>query len=119
MEDVEQIKFLLGRTLSHEKTENIKVNPYIYFYFQAESVYGLLWLRALTMGRFHFDWMKNLTHDLLQTFLEVMIELEKLDSVSPERVELVEDCLRNIGRLDLAKIVAAYRMSGENINWRS
>ncbi|XP_023192420.1 CASP8 and FADD-like apoptosis regulator [Xiphophorus maculatus] len=70
MEDVEQIKFLLGRTLSHEKTENIK------------------------------------------TFLEVMIELEKLDSVSPERVELVEDCLRNIGRLDLAKIVAAYKMSG-------
>lgn len=30
MEDVEQIKFLLGRTLSHEKTENIKVNMYIY-----------------------------------------------------------------------------------------
>ncbi|XP_043987922.1 CASP8 and FADD-like apoptosis regulator isoform X1 [Gambusia affinis] len=70
MEDVEQIKFLLGRTLSHEKTENIK------------------------------------------TFLEVMIELEKLDSVSPERVELVEECLQNIGRLDLAKTVAAYKMSG-------
>uniref|UniRef100_A0A3P9NZH9 CASP8 and FADD like apoptosis regulator n=1 Tax=Poecilia reticulata TaxID=8081 RepID=A0A3P9NZH9_POERE len=63
MEDVEQIKFLLGRTLSHEKTENVK------------------------------------------TFLEVMIELEKLDLVSPERVELVEDCLRNIGRLDLARTV--------------
>ncbi|XP_008402154.1 CASP8 and FADD-like apoptosis regulator isoform X2 [Poecilia reticulata] len=70
MEDVEQIKFLLGRTLSHEKTENVK------------------------------------------TFLEVMIELEKLDLVSPERVELVEDCLRNIGRLDLARTVAAYKMSG-------
>ncbi|XP_054888404.1 CASP8 and FADD-like apoptosis regulator [Poeciliopsis prolifica] len=70
IEDVEQIKFLLGRTLPHGKTENIK------------------------------------------TFLEVMIELEKMDSVSPERVELVEDCLRNIGRLDLAKIVAAYKMSG-------
>lgn len=60
--------------------------------------------------------MKNLTDDLLQTFLEVMIELEKLDSVSPERVELVEECLQNIGRLDLAKTVAAYKMSGKNIN---
>ncbi|XP_014850932.1 PREDICTED: CASP8 and FADD-like apoptosis regulator isoform X2 [Poecilia mexicana] len=69
-EDVEQIKFLLGRTLSLEKKENVK------------------------------------------TFLEVMIELEKLDLVSPETVELVEDCLRNIGRLDLARTVAAYKMSG-------
>ncbi|KAI3356171.1 hypothetical protein L3Q82_017420, partial [Scortum barcoo] len=44
-------------------------------------------------------------------FLDVIIELEKLDLVSPERVDLVEDCLRDIGRIDLAKKVTAYKMS--------
>ncbi|KAM4731503.1 CASP8 and FADD-like apoptosis regulator [Anableps anableps] len=67
MEDVEQIKFLLSRTL--KITENVK------------------------------------------TFLEVVIELEKLNLVSPEKVELVEDCLRHISRLDLVKKVTAYKMS--------
>lgn len=43
----------------------------------------------------------------------MVIELEKLDKVSSERVELVEECLANIGRLDLAKKVSAYKMTGE------
>lgn len=43
----------------------------------------------------------------------MIIELEKLDIVSPGRVDLVEECLRNIGRVDLAKKVTAYKMSGE------
>ncbi len=43
----------------------------------------------------------------------MIIELEKLDKVSPERVDLVEECLTHIGRLDLAKKVAAYKMPGE------
>uniref|UniRef100_A0AAQ4QK53 CASP8 and FADD-like apoptosis regulator n=1 Tax=Gasterosteus aculeatus aculeatus TaxID=481459 RepID=A0AAQ4QK53_GASAC len=46
-----------------------------------------------------------------QSFLDVIIELEKLDIVSPGRVDLVEECLRNIGRVDLAKKVTAYKMS--------
>ncbi|XP_047225739.1 CASP8 and FADD-like apoptosis regulator isoform X2 [Girardinichthys multiradiatus] len=69
MTDVEQIKFLLSKTLTREKIENSK------------------------------------------TFLDVVIELEKLDSVSPERVEIVEECLHHIGRLDLVKKVTAYKMS--------
>ncbi|XP_044072301.1 CASP8 and FADD-like apoptosis regulator isoform X1 [Siniperca chuatsi] len=46
-----------------------------------------------------------------KNFLDVIIELEKLDIVSPERVDFVENCLQNIGRLDLAKKVTAYKMS--------
>ncbi|TNN53982.1 CASP8 and FADD-like apoptosis regulator [Liparis tanakae] len=47
----------------------------------------------------------------VQSFLDVIIELEKLDIVSPERVDFVEECFRNIGRVDLAKKVTAYKMS--------
>ncbi|XP_029314236.1 CASP8 and FADD-like apoptosis regulator [Cottoperca gobio] len=46
-----------------------------------------------------------------KSFLDVIIELEKLDKVSPERVDVVEELLRNIGRVDLAKKVSAYKMS--------
>ncbi|XP_068559309.1 CASP8 and FADD-like apoptosis regulator [Cebidichthys violaceus] len=46
-----------------------------------------------------------------QSFLDVIIELEKLDIVSPERVDFLEECFRNIGRFDLAKKVTAYKMS--------
>ncbi|KAK5861244.1 hypothetical protein PBY51_022656 [Eleginops maclovinus] len=46
-----------------------------------------------------------------KSFLDVIIELEKLDIVSPERVDSVEGCLRDIGRVDLAKKVSAYKMS--------
>uniref|UniRef100_A0A8C3AQ17 CASP8 and FADD-like apoptosis regulator n=1 Tax=Cyclopterus lumpus TaxID=8103 RepID=A0A8C3AQ17_CYCLU len=48
-----------------------------------------------------------------KSFLDVIIELEKLDIVSPERVDFVEQCFRNIGRVDLAKKVTAYKMSGK------
>lgn len=45
----------------------------------------------------------------------MIIELEKLDIVSPERVDFVEECFRNIGRVDLAKKVTAYKMSGKTV----
>uniref|UniRef100_A0A3Q2P6J7 CASP8 and FADD like apoptosis regulator n=1 Tax=Fundulus heteroclitus TaxID=8078 RepID=A0A3Q2P6J7_FUNHE len=76
MADVEQIKFILSKTLSRDKMGNFK------------------------------------------TFLDVVIELEKLDLVSPERVEMVEDCLSNIGRCDLLKKVTAYKMSAQNSGQR-
>ncbi|KAM9850972.1 CASP8 and FADD-like apoptosis regulator isoform 2-T2 [Aulostomus maculatus] len=55
-----------------------------------------------------------LTHDKIEkakNFLDLIIELEKLDKVSPERVDFVEECLRNISRNDLAKKVNLYKMS--------
>lgn len=45
----------------------------------------------------------------------MIIELEKLDKVSPERVDILEKKLRDIGRVDLAKKVTAYKMSGETV----
>lgn len=48
----------------------------------------------------------------LQSFLDVVIELEKLDKVSSQRVDFVEECLEIIGRRDLAKKVSAYKNSG-------
>lgn len=48
-----------------------------------------------------------------KSFLDVVSELEKLDSVSPERVNVIEECLMNIGRIDLAKKVVSYKMSVE------
>ncbi|KAM3608382.1 uncharacterized protein V6R79_024174 [Siganus canaliculatus] len=46
-----------------------------------------------------------------KSFLDVAIELEKLDLVSPERVDLLKKCFINISRVDLAKKVTAYEMS--------
>lgn len=42
----------------------------------------------------------------------MIVELEKLDLVSPERVDMVEECLRNICRIDLAKKVSTYKKTG-------
>lgn len=55
------------------------------------------------------------TDHLFQTFLDLVSELERQDSASPERIEIVEECLHNIGRRDLVNKVTAYKMSGENI----
>lgn len=49
--------------------------------------------------------------DRAQNFLDVITELEKLDKVSSEQVDLVEECLENIGRADLAKNVKSYKMT--------
>ncbi|XP_060910258.1 CASP8 and FADD-like apoptosis regulator [Labrus mixtus] len=46
-----------------------------------------------------------------KNFLDIVIELEKLDKVSPERVDFVEECLVNISRVDLAKKVMKYKTS--------
>lgn len=52
---------------------------------------------------------------LWQNFLDLITELEKLDRVSSEKVDFVEECLRNVGRVDLAKKVNVYKMSGERV----
>ncbi|XP_026152299.1 CASP8 and FADD-like apoptosis regulator [Mastacembelus armatus] len=44
-----------------------------------------------------------------KNFLDLVIELEKLDLVSPERVDFIEKCLKDIDRVDLSKKVAAYK----------
>uniref|UniRef100_A0A8C2EB01 CASP8 and FADD-like apoptosis regulator a n=1 Tax=Cyprinus carpio TaxID=7962 RepID=A0A8C2EB01_CYPCA len=43
------------------------------------------------------------------SFLDVVVELEKLDEVSCDKVDLLEQCLRNINRMDLVKRIQAYK----------
>lgn len=47
----------------------------------------------------------------VKSFLDVIDDLEKLDRVSSERVELIEQCLRDISRVDLARKVKRYLTS--------
>ncbi|XP_051957610.1 CASP8 and FADD-like apoptosis regulator a [Xyrauchen texanus] len=48
------------------------------------------------------------------SFLDVVVELEKLDEVSCDKLDLVEQCLRNIHRIDLVKRIQAYHR-GRNV----
>ncbi|XP_040003687.1 CASP8 and FADD-like apoptosis regulator [Xiphias gladius] len=68
-----------------------------------EDLNSLKFLLSSTLPRETMEKAKN--------FLDLIIELEKVDLVSPERVDLVEECFINIGRVDLAKKVAAFKMS--------
>uniref|UniRef100_A0A3B3Z6T5 CASP8 and FADD-like apoptosis regulator n=1 Tax=Periophthalmus magnuspinnatus TaxID=409849 RepID=A0A3B3Z6T5_9GOBI len=48
----------------------------------------------------------SVTYDMCQQcFLDIIVELEKQDKALSERVDLIETCLRDIGRIDLAKRV--------------
>ncbi|XP_070831502.1 CASP8 and FADD-like apoptosis regulator [Chaetodon trifascialis] len=67
----------------------------------SEDLHRVTFLFGNTLSR---EKMEN-----AKSFLDVMIELEKLDIVSPERVDVLEECLLNIGRVDLAKKVKAYK----------
>uniref|UniRef100_A0A3B3B6M2 CASP8 and FADD like apoptosis regulator n=1 Tax=Oryzias melastigma TaxID=30732 RepID=A0A3B3B6M2_ORYME len=54
-----------------------------------------------------------------KSFLDIIVELEKLDLVSPERVDMVEECLRNICRIDLAKKVSTYKKTAQRFDLQS
>ncbi|XP_059393675.1 CASP8 and FADD-like apoptosis regulator isoform X2 [Carassius carassius] len=43
------------------------------------------------------------------SFLDVVVELEKLDEVSCDKLDLLEQCLRNINRMDLVKRIQYYK----------
>lgn len=49
--------------------------------------------------------------DKAQDFLDIVVELEKLGKCSSGTMDFIEQCLRNIGRADLAKTVNQYWMS--------
>ncbi|XP_067244093.1 CASP8 and FADD-like apoptosis regulator a [Chanodichthys erythropterus] len=49
------------------------------------------------------------------SFLDVVVELEKLDEVSCDKVDLLEQCLGNIKRFDLVKRIQAYKNRGQKI----
>lgn len=49
------------------------------------------------------------------SFLDVLVELEKLNEVSCDKLDLLEQCLRNIKRMDLVKRIQAYKNRGQNV----
>ncbi|KAK7119281.1 hypothetical protein R3I94_021204 [Phoxinus phoxinus] len=49
------------------------------------------------------------------SFLDVVVELEKLDEVSCENVELLERCLSKMRRMDLVKRIQTYQNRGQNL----
>uniref|UniRef100_H0UT63 CASP8 and FADD-like apoptosis regulator n=1 Tax=Cavia porcellus TaxID=10141 RepID=H0UT63_CAVPO len=46
-----------------------------------------------------------------KSFLELVIELEKLNLVAPDQLDLLEKCLKNIHRLDLKKKIEKHKQS--------
>lgn len=50
----------------------------------------------------------------LQSFLDIVVELEKLDQLSSEKMNLIEHCLKSIHRADLAKKITHYQQTGKN-----
>lgn len=68
-----------------------------------EDLKAAQFLLSNTLSRDKVDKIKN--------FLDVVVELEKLEKVSSDSVDMIEQCLRNIGRVDLAKKVNHYQRS--------
>lgn len=48
-----------------------------------------------------------------KSFLDLVIELEKLNLVASDQLDLLEKCLKNIHRLDLKKKVEMYKQSAQ------
>ncbi|CAL8372569.1 unnamed protein product [Arctogadus glacialis] len=67
------------------------------------DIKNLIFLLSRTVPREKIDNVKY--------FLDVVVELEKLDKCSPEHLDFIEKCLRNIDRIDLAKKVCLYKQS--------
>ncbi|XP_074857021.1 CASP8 and FADD-like apoptosis regulator isoform X2 [Carettochelys insculpta] len=47
--------------------------------------------------------------DKKESFLAVVCDLEKLNLVAPDQLDLIEDCLQNIHRIDLKKKIQKYK----------
>lgn len=99
-DDLNSLKFLLSQVLPREKLEKSKVSQH----------------RNVDES---FCFIAKLTVNSWQSFLDVVIELEKLDKVSSQSVDLLEECLVGIGRLDLTRKVSAYKKSGSNNGFQS
>lgn len=48
-----------------------------------------------------------------KSFLDLVIELEKLNLVAPDHLDLLEKCLRNIHRIDLKTKIQKYKQSAQ------
>uniref|UniRef100_A0A8C6DCH3 CASP8 and FADD-like apoptosis regulator n=1 Tax=Moschus moschiferus TaxID=68415 RepID=A0A8C6DCH3_MOSMO len=48
-----------------------------------------------------------------KSFLDLVVELEKLNLVAPDQLDLLEECLRNINRIDLKTKIQKYKQSAQ------
>ncbi|XP_029789954.1 CASP8 and FADD-like apoptosis regulator isoform X2 [Suricata suricatta] len=48
-----------------------------------------------------------------KSFLDLVIELEKLNLIAPDQLDLLEKCLKNIHRIDLKRKVQKYKQSAQ------
>nr|KAF6336295.1 CASP8 and FADD like apoptosis regulator [Myotis myotis] len=48
-----------------------------------------------------------------KSFLDLVMELEKLNLVAPDQLELLEKCLKNIHRIDLKTKIQKYKQSAQ------
>ncbi|XP_066543410.1 CASP8 and FADD-like apoptosis regulator isoform X2 [Amia ocellicauda] len=69
-----------------------------------DDLHALIFLLSDSLPRGRLDKAKS--------FIDIIIELEKQDKVSHEKVDLIEQCLRSIRRVDLAKRVHMYQRKG-------
>ncbi|XP_043852837.1 CASP8 and FADD-like apoptosis regulator isoform X2 [Dromiciops gliroides] len=46
-----------------------------------------------------------------KSFLDVVIDLEKINLIAPDKLDLLEKCLKNIHRIDLKKKIQKYKQS--------
>lgn len=54
-----------------------------------------------------------LSYFIFQSFLDIVSELEKQGEVSSESIDLIEQCLRDIKRIDLVKKINQYKTTGK------
>ncbi|XP_078408927.1 uncharacterized protein LOC144686955 [Cetorhinus maximus] len=57
--------------------------------------------------------------EAMKTFLDLIVEMEKLGKIDVNNLEVVEDCLQSIGRIDLRKKVLKYKQMTESPGARS
>ncbi|XP_067892049.1 CASP8 and FADD-like apoptosis regulator isoform X2 [Heterodontus francisci] len=50
--------------------------------------------------------------EAVKTFLDLVVDLEKLGKIDVNNLEVVEDCLQTIGRMDLKKKILKYKQMG-------
>ncbi|XP_011805399.1 PREDICTED: CASP8 and FADD-like apoptosis regulator [Colobus angolensis palliatus] len=71
------------------------------------DVSSLIFLMKDYMGRGKINKEKS--------FLDLVVELEKLNLVAPDQLDLLEKCLKNIHRIDLKTKIQKYKQSGKNV----
>ncbi|XP_037704858.1 CASP8 and FADD-like apoptosis regulator isoform X2 [Choloepus didactylus] len=50
-----------------------------------------------------------------KSFLELVVDLEKLNLVAPDQLDLLEKCLKNIHRIDLKTKIQKYKQSAQGV----